>query len=321
VAAIPRTSSGDCLWHRGRVDFSSPTLDATRGRLLVRFGARVEPWWERLPGAIAELAARWELVVGEAVGRGNTSLVVRCRRADGRPAVLKLTPDAELGATEASALRRWESSGRVPLVWGHDAALGALLLEAIPSETSIAERRTAVALDQVANLIGELHRSGAPVVADGWAPLAARVEFIFDHWVERHGRRGEVATRAVPVDRLRRGHELARALAADAGEPVLLHGDLHPGNVLDGGAVRGLVAIDPRPCVGDAPVDAVDWVFWAVDDPGAWEPRSRDLAVALGLDHERLWTWCAAFAAMLAASRAARGASAEQVAALLALSP
>jgi streptomycin 6-kinase len=282
---------------------------------------RVEPWWERLPGAIADLAARWDLVIGGAVGRGNTSLVVRCRRADGRPAVLKLTPDPELGGEEASALRRWEPSGRVPLVWGYDPALGALLLEAIPSETSIAERRTAVALDRVANLIDELHRSGTPVVADGWAPLAARVEFIFDHWVERHGRRGEVATRAVPVDRLRRGHELARALAADASEPVLLHGDLHPGNVLDGGAMRGLVAIDPRPCVGDAPVDAVDWVFWAVDDPGAWEPRSRDLAVALGLDHERLWAWCAAFAAMLAASRAAQGARAEQVAALLALSP
>jgi streptomycin 6-kinase len=275
VAAIPRTSSGDCLWHRGRVDFSSPTLDATRGRLLVRFGARVEPWWERLPGAIAELAARWELVVGEAVGRGNTSLVVRCRRADGRPAVLKLTPDAELGATEASALRRWESSGRVPLVWGHDAALGALLLEAIPSETSLAERRAAVALDEVADLIGELHRSGAPVLADGWVSLAARVQFIFEHWIARHGRRGEVVTRAVPVDRLRRGHQLARALAADAVQPVLLHGDLHPGNVLDGGAVRGLVAIDPRPCVGDAAVDAVDWVFWAVEDPA---PGSRTAA-------------------------------------------
>jgi streptomycin 6-kinase len=303
------------------VDFSSPTLGATRGRLLARFGARVEPWWERLPGAIAELAARWELVVGDAVGRGNTSLVVRCRRADGRPAVLKLTPDAELGAAEASALRCWESSGRVPLVWGCDAALGALLLEAIPSETPLSELGRAVALDEVADLIGGLHRSGAAVAADGWATLAARVEFIFEHWVERHGRRGEVVTRAVPVDRLRRGQELARELAADAGEPVLLHGDLHPGNVLDGGTVRGLVAIDPRPCVGDAAVDAVDWVFWAVDDPGAWEPRSRELAVALGLDHERLWAWCAAFAAMLAAAEAARGASAEQVAALLALSP
>jgi streptomycin 6-kinase len=303
------------------MDFSSATLDATRGRLLTRFGARVEPWWERLPGAIADLAERWDLVVGEAVGRGNTSLVVRCRRADGRPAMLKLTPDAKLGRQEATALRRWESSGRVPLVWGDDATLGALLLEAIAGETPLSERRVAVELDEVANLIGELHRSGAPVVADGWATLAERVEFIFEHWIERHRRRGEVATRAVPVDRLQRGHQLARALAANPGEPVLLHGDLHPSNVLDGGALRGLVAIDPRPCVGDAAVDAVDWVFWAADDPGVWEPRSRDLAVALDLEHERLWAWCAAFAAMLAASRAARGASAELVAALLAISP
>jgi streptomycin 6-kinase len=259
-------------------------------------------------------------VVGDAVGRGNTSLVVRCRRADGRPSVLKLTPDAELGAAEASALRSWESSRRVPLVWGYDAALGAVLLEAIPSEIPLSELGMAVELDEVANLIGGLHRSGAPVVANGVVSLAERVEFVFEHWVERYGR-SEVVTRAVPVERLRRGHELARGLVADGGVPVLLHGDLNPGNVLDGGAARGLVAIDPRPCVGEAAVDAVDWVFWAVDDPRAWEPRSRDLALALGIDDERLWAWCAAFAAMLAASKAARGAAAEEVAVLLALAP
>jgi streptomycin 6-kinase len=303
------------------VDFSSPTLDATRIRLLARFGTRVEPWWERLPAVLDELAERWELVVGDAVGRGNTSLVIRCRRADGRSAVLKLTPEAELGAAEAWALRSWAPSGRVPLVWDHDATLGALLLEAIASETPLSERRAGAPLDDVANLIGGLHRSGAPVVANGVVSLEARVEFLFEHWVERHGRRGEAVTRAVPVDRLRRGHELARGLVTDPSVPVLLHGDLHPGNVLDGGEGRGLVAIDPRACVGDAPFDAVDWVFWAEDDPRAWEPRCRALALALGLDHERLWAWCAALAAMLAAAEAARGASAERVAALLALSP
>jgi len=101
--------------------------------------------------------------------------------------------------------------------------------------------------------------------------------------------------------------------------PVLLHGDLHPSNVLDGGAARGLVAIDPRPCVGEAAFDAVDWVLWAVDDAHAWESRSRELALALGVEHERLWAWCTALAPLLAASRGARGASAEEVAALLAL--
>jgi streptomycin 6-kinase len=270
---------------------------------------------------MAALAERWELVVDDAVGRGNTSLVVRCRRSDGRPAILKLTPDARLPAAEASALRRWESSRRVPRVWGHDAALGALLLEAIPSETPLSESRAAVGLDEVAKLIGDLHRSGAPVLADGVVSLAERVEFIFEHWVERHGRRGELVTRAVPVERLRRGHELARGLAADPSVSVLLHGDLHPGNVLDGGALRGLVAIDPRPCVGDAAFDSVDWVFQALEDPRAWEPRSGELAVALGVDRERLWTWCRALAALLAAGKAARGADTDQIAALLALAP
>jgi streptomycin 6-kinase len=206
-------------------------------------------------------------------------------------------------------------------VWGYDAASGALLLEAIASELPLSELGRAVDLDEVASLIRGLHRSGAPVVTNGVGSLAEGVEFIFELWIERHGRRGEALTRAVPVERPRRGHELARQLVADAGVPVLLHGDLHPGNVLDGGAARGLVAIDPRPCVGEAAVDAVDWVFWGVDDPRAWEPRSRDLARALGLDHERLWAWCAAFAAMLAASKVARGAAAEEIAALLALAP
>jgi streptomycin 6-kinase len=185
-----------------------------------------------------------------------------------------------------------------------------------PSETPLSESRAAVGLDEVAKLIGDLHRSGAPVLADGVVSLAERVELIFEHWVERHGRRGELVTRAVPVERLRRGHELARGLAADPSVSVLLHGDLHPGNVLDGGALRGLVAIDPRPCVGDAAFDSVDWVFWALDDPRAWEPRGGELAVALGVDHERLWTWCRALAALLAAGKAARGVDTDQIAAL-----
>jgi streptomycin 6-kinase len=303
------------------VDFSSSTVEATRGRLLVRFGAaRVDPWWESLQAAVAELAERWQLVLGDDVGRGNNSLVVRCR-AGGGPAVLKLTPETEIAAAEAWALRSWEPTGRVPQLWGYDAGVSALLLEAIPNETPLWELGRAVEPGEAAGLIGELHRSGTPSLGTGVAPLAERVEFIFEHWIGRHGRAGEALTRAVPVDRLRRGHELARELAADPGVPVLLHGDLHPANVLDGGPGRGLVAIDPRPCVGEAAVDAIDWVFWAVDDPRAWEPRSRELALLLGIEHERLWAWCAAFAAMLAASRAARGAPAEEIGALLALAP
>jgi len=123
--------------HRGRVDVLSTAFDTTRARLVARFGARVEPWWQRLPGVLGELAVRWDLVLGDAVGHGNTSLVIRCQRVEGQPAMLKLTPDSSLAAAEASALRSWAASRRVPLVWGFDLAAGALLLEALPDETPL----------------------------------------------------------------------------------------------------------------------------------------------------------------------------------------
>jgi len=72
---------------------------------------------------------------------------------------------------------------------------------------------------------------------------------------------------------------------------------------------------------GDAAFDAVDWVFWATDDPRLWKPRSRELASALAPDADRLWAWCAAFAAVLAASEIARGGLSARAEALLAVAP
>lgn len=53
--------------------------------------------------------------------------------------------------------------------------------------------------------------------------------------------------------------ELA-TLSASPSPTVLLHSDLHLGNVLDGGS-RGLVVIDPMACVGHPCVDAIDYVL------------------------------------------------------------
>jgi streptomycin 6-kinase len=303
------------------MEFSSAVAEATRRRLDARFGARVEVWWDRLPDVMERLAARWELIIGDPVGRGNASLVVRCQNASLGPVMLKLVPDETLAGAEAAALRSWEPSGHVPRVWKHDLAAGALLLEAIPDEIPLGVSRAQVSLGDVAELICSLHRSGSPTMADGVVSLAERVEFIYGFWAGRHNRNSEV-THAVSVARLDRGRELARTLAAsDQVKPALLHGDLHPGNVLDGGINRGLVAIDPRPCVGDPAFDAVDWVFWLTDDPRCWESRAQVLAAALSVDRQRVLDWCAAFAPMMAAGKAARGEPADHIDALLRLAP
>ncbi|MFJ6805778.1 aminoglycoside phosphotransferase family protein [Streptomyces anulatus] len=71
---------------------------------------------------------------------------------------------------------------------------------------------------------------------------------------------------------------------------VLLHGDLHLGNVLDGGAERGLMAIDPKASVGDPCFDAVDYVVACAGLEGV-ETRCEHVAEACGLDDDRLHAW------------------------------
>lgn len=68
---------------------------------------------------------------------------------------------------------------------------------------------------------------------------------------------------------------------------MLLHGDLHLGNVLDGGPARGLVAIDPRACVGDPCFDAVDYALDGAGHDGVGN-RCAALAPVAGLDPGRL---------------------------------
>jgi streptomycin 6-kinase len=290
---------------------------AARDRLARRHsGPAFDAWWDALPRLTRELARRWNLELGEPIPRGNTSLLVRCTR-DGRAGVLKLSPELELAADEARALRAWAPTGRVPAVWEHEG--GALLLEAIVPGT-VVER---AALTDIAALLEDLHAAppgglppapprgfsrpppgglpsalpgGLPhappggLPPDGFPPLSERVEFVYDLWIPR--------CQGVARADLDRARELALELAASyAGPAALVHGDLHPGNVLLGS--RGLVAVDPRACAGDPAFDAIDWVLWHAEDRAEVERRAHELAADI--------RWITAFAPLLAGIRIARG--------------
>jgi streptomycin 6-kinase len=246
-------------------------------------GPAFDAWWESLPRRTGALAERWGLELGEPIPRGSTSLLMRCRRGDG-PAVLKLSPEVELAAEEARALRAWEATGRVPAVLEHDDD-GALLLEEVVPGTPIRDGPPRE-MEELLALLGGLH--AAP--SDGFPPLAERVEFVYAHWMPR--------VRGVAAADMEGGRELARELAASyEGPTALLHGDLHLGNVLD--SARGLVAIDPRACAGDPDFDAVDFVLWGA--PGRREAEAR--IPELAADGERLLRWCAAFVPLIAGAQ------------------
>jgi streptomycin 6-kinase len=104
----------------------------------------------------------------------------------------------------------------------------------------------------------------------------------------------------ISPDVYERGWKLALRLAESAPRAVLLHGDLTAVNILDGGEDRGLVAIDPAPCLGDPAFDVVDLVFWRAHDSATIELRAEQLARGIGADAGRVLAWCSAFAGMVA---------------------
>jgi streptomycin 6-kinase len=298
------------------MDFSSPSLEATRQRLVARFGTFVDSWWKELPDLLAALSHRWSLALEEPVGRGNTSLVIRCVRRDGTPAILKLVPDRQIAHTEGHALLAWQRSGRAPSVYEADFEAGALLMEAIPGETSLEEASPQGFLGEVTRLIQELHDCSPNIRAADFESLESRVDFMFRRTAERlAGMEG--ATGAVTSRDLEASHRLAHRLAAEPPRSVLLHGDLHAGNILMGGSSRGLVAIDPRPCFGDAAWDAIDYVFWPDGTPAEWLNRRDQLAQSLDCDRDRLLDWCRSVATVIAVGKLARGGTADDVAPLL----
>ena len=289
--------------------------DELRLRLGRRFGSAIDGWFDALPAVLSDLAERWDIEWGTLIQRGSVSVVIRCRTADGRPAVLKASPARERVAHEAAALAGWKTT-HVPAVLAVDEAVGALLIEAIEPGTPLDESAAYPGLERLAALLTSLHEGG--VRDPRYLPLADRVSYLFDSGMKDYERRPDLAD-LIPHELYARERRLAMRLAADAVPTVLLHGDLTPVNILDGGAERGLVAIDPAPCFGDPAFDAVDLLFWRADDVETIAARAERLAPAIGADAGRLLGWCVAFAGMVALEKAAASAAGDQLESLVAL--
>jgi streptomycin 6-kinase len=248
-----------------------------------------------LPPVLADLATRWKLEWGTLIQRGSMSVVIRCC-ADGRPSVLKVSPERTRIASEAAALASWRTS-HVPVVLAADDSVGALLVEAVEPGTPLSESTAYPSLDRLASLITSLHRDARPDAS--YPPVADHITYLFDSGLKNYERRPDLLE-VIPLELYERGRRLALRLAAADSQPVLLHGDLTAVNVLDGGPERGLVAIDPAPCRGDPAFDAVDLVFWRADTAEMIAARAAELAPAIGADSSRLLDWCIAFAGMVA---------------------
>nr|WP_230862605.1 aminoglycoside phosphotransferase family protein [Amycolatopsis camponoti] len=246
---------------------------------------------------------------------GASSVVLRCRWPDGTPAVLKLSPDRTLLTEQRGMLSVFAPSGRVPAVLAVDAEAGAMVLEEVRPGTEAGDLPAAKLPRQWGELLAALHAVEPP--AHWPRDLRGRCDEAF----LRIGRRlAEPAIRArIGPGTWQRAIRRCDALLDTQAEVVLLHGDLHLGNVLDGGPSRGLVAIDPKACVGDPCFDAVDFVLEGAGHEGV-ETRCHRVATACGLDGDRLFAWSRVIAPMFAIAHLSNGGPEPVIGELLAMS-
>jgi streptomycin 6-kinase len=248
-------------------------------------------WLARLPRLVADCAELWELQVGAPFVPATVSYVAAVTRADGTPAVLKVNFPEPESEHEAAALAHWDGAGAVALL-AHDPERRALLVErCMPGEPL---RRTAD--EEVAN------RAAAAVLRRLWRPPPAGHPF---RTLDAEARRwaSELPARRdrhrPPYDRALVDRAVAwiGELLAPPAEPVVVHQDLHGGNVLRA-AREPFLAIDPKPLVGDRAFDVASLLRdrraeLAADAAPVRRMRRRldQLSAELDLDRERMRRW------------------------------
>lgn len=249
---------------------------------------------------------RWDLVPdGEAIATPSSQLLpVRSR---GEPAMLKVALHEE--ERRGAGVMAWWGGRGAARVLARDG--DALLMERIAGGRSLSDlaRADDAGDDEATRLLcavaARLHDAeGRPPPPVDLPDLPTWFRALAPG-AARHGDR-------LPL--LRAADAVARELLDDPRDVVVLHGDLHHGNVLDaarGGAGhvgtggRGWLAIDPKGIVGERGFDHAN-LFRNPDPTSAARPgrlaRQADVAAqAAGLDRDRLLRWVLALCGLSAA--------------------
>jgi streptomycin 6-kinase len=247
-------------------------------------------WLDSLPTLVADCSDRWQLQIGQPYQPASISLVIPAERADGTPAVLKVSFPEPESEHEAAALAAWGGRGAVRLL-AHDPERRALLIERCsPGDQLWTLEDEDEATAAAAGVMDRLWRAAPEdhafiLLADQAARWATELP---SHW----------AGLGRPFDR--RLVDEATAACRDLGptqvESMVLHQDLHGGNILRARREPWL-AIDPKPLVGERAFDAASLLRdrrWrlAESNAGALVARRLDTLVErLGLDRERTRRW------------------------------
>lgn len=243
-------------------------------------------WIRGLPALVTELLDTWRCLPSGTPLYGQVALVVPVRRADGSGAVLKVSWPHAGNRAEPAALTAWQGRGAIRLLERDDARY-AMLLERLRPR-SAHELRDPFAMISAAGRLVRRLAIPAP-------PELPRLADVAASWLDRIP--AESAALGDPLPRAAVDAAVATARELGPGQPgVIVHGDLHPGNILRGRRAPWLV-IDPKGFAGDPAFDSVALLrsCWPELVSGHGVARAvSTFAETAGVEAERVRRWAQA---------------------------
>jgi streptomycin 6-kinase len=235
--------------------------------------------------AVLAQLEQWQLRPDGPAIHGHGTLVQPVRTAEETAAVLKLG-SADAGSEhEHLVLRRWGGSGAVRLLRA-DPHRRALLLERLRPQ-----HLDSLSDYEACGVVGELyHRLHVPAL-----PQLRTLTSLVEQWLGEFSALPRNAP--IPHRLVEQASALGRDLIADrsGADRVVLHGNLHSGNVLTAGREPWL-AIAPRPINGDPHFEIAPMLWHQWDELAGYvrdgvRTRLHTLLDAAGLDEDRARGW------------------------------
>jgi len=235
---------------------------------------------------------RWGLTPdGEPfVTRYAKNHLLAVRQGD-QPAILKIAVSKD-EIDGAALMAWWAGEGAARVLAREDAAL---LLERLPAVRSLAAMARDGRDDEATRILCAVAQA---LHAPRTAP-APRSLYPLDVWL-----RALAPASAAHGGVLIASLEAARALLAEPRDVVVLHGDLHHENVLDGGD-RGWLVIDPKGLLGERTYEFATTIMnpdaATAFRPGRIARQAGVVAETAGLEPRRVMRWLLAHAGASAA--------------------
>jgi streptomycin 6-kinase len=248
-----------------------------------------EPWLAAFVGHLRACEARWCIRATGLVPDLSYNVVAYAEGVDGNRFILKMSPAGAELSREIAALRLYHGDGIAKLIEA-DETVGALLIERLEPGVSLWRMED----DE------EAARTAAGLMRQLWRPVAEPHPFLpLGRWAEGlknlraryHG-----GTGPLPGDLVARAEGIFAELLGSTA-PVLLHGDLHHGNILSAKR-QPYLAIDPKGVVGDAGYEVGAFLCNFVPEiasrrriRGLLEHRVRVFSEVLGMDAQEVAAW------------------------------